>query len=283
MTETVTWIDAAGASTVLEVEWNTSGRFAPPTMFEEEGVPEQDGARLRAVRHGVREFVLPLWIEAASESALRTAMRDLVKAMNPKRGAGKIRVASPVGDEREIVCSYADGLDMRETLGETSGPLVQRAPVVFRAHSPYWQAVSDITDTYTSGDPAPFFPFFPLRLSSSTVFADAAPTNIGDVDAWPVWTITGPGSAIVLRNLTTGYSLTLNTTLGSGETVTIDTRPGLKAVTRGDGTNLFTSLEQSTSYLWPLEEGANSVRVEMSSATAASSVTLAFRPLYLSP
>lgn len=283
MTETVTWIDADGVSTDLEVEWNTSGRFAPPTLFDEEGVPEQDGARLRNVRHGVREFVLPLWITGATESALRTAMRDLVKAMNPKRGAGKIRVMSPVGDEREIICSYADGLDMRETLGETSGLLVQRAPVVFRAHSPYWQAVSDISDTYTSGDPAPFFSFFPLRLSSSTVFADASPDNTGDVDAWPVWTITGPGSAIVLRNLTTGYSLTLNTTLGASETVTIDTRPGFKAVTRGDGTNLFTSLEQSTSYLWPLTEGANSVRIEMSSATAASSVTLAFRPRYLSP
>lgn len=282
MTETVTWIDADGASTTLEVEWNTSGRFAPPVMFEEEGVPEQSGARLRNVRHGVREFVLPVWIEAATEAALRTAMRDLVKAMNPLRGPGKIRVQSPLGDEREITCSYTDGLDMRETIGETSGPLVQRAPVVFRAHDPYWQAVSDVTDTYSSGDPAPFFPFFPLRLSSSTVFADAAPDNTGDIDAWPVWTILGPGSTIVLRNLTTGYAMELSTTLGSSETLTIDTRPGAKTVTKGDGTNLFTSLS-TTSYLWPLSAGLNSVRVEMSGTTSASSVTLAFRPRYLSP
>lgn len=282
MAETVTWIDADGVSTTLEVEWNVAGRFAPPTMFEEEGVPEQPGARLRNVRHGVREFALPLWITGATEAALRTAMRDLVKAMNPKRGPGKIRVLSPVGDEREITCSYADGLDMRETLGETSGLLVQRASVVFRAHDPYWQATSDITATYTSGTPAAFFPFFPLRLSASSVFTDASANNIGDVEAWPVWTIVGPGSDIYLRNLSTGYLLHLSATLGAGESVVIDTRPGAKTVTRGDGANLFSSLSTDT-YLWPLREGANSVRVEMSSATAASSVSLAFRPRYLSP
>lgn len=288
MAETVEWIDANGASTILQgvtsrhVAWNISGRFAPPVLFEEEGIPEQDGLRLRATRFGAREFTLPVWVKASTESELRTSLRALVKAMNPKRGNGKIRVTSPVGDQREIVCRVSDGLGAVERLGDTSTDLAQQLALVFRAHDPYWQAVSDITDTYVAATAAKFFPFFPLRLSSSTVFADASPDNIGDVDAWPVWSITGPGSGIVLRNLTTGYSMTLSTSLGIGETLAIDTRPGVKTVARGDGTNLFTDLS-TTSYLWPLAEGVNQVRAEMASATAASTVTLAFRPRYLSP
>lgn len=288
MAETVEWIDANGASTVLQgvtsrhITWNISGRFAPPVRFEEEGIPEQDGLRLRATRYGAREFMLPVWVKASTESELRTSLRSLVKSMNPKRGDGKIRVTSPLGDQREIVCRVSDGLGVIERLGDTSTDIAQQLALTFRAWNPYWQAVSDTSDTYVLGDPAPFFPIFPLRLSSSTVFADASPDNIGDVEAWPVWTIAGPGSSIVLRNLTTGYSMTLSTALGSGETLTIDSRPGVKTVTKGDGTNLFTDLS-SASCLWPLDEGVNSVRVEMSAATAASSVTLAFRPNFLSP
>ncbi|GGM64057.1 hypothetical protein GCM10012275_38220 [Longimycelium tulufanense] len=282
MAETVIWIDPDGATTTLEVNWSTRARFAPPIAFEEEGVPEQPGSRLRAVRHATREFVLPLWISDSSESALRTTLRDLVKAMDPARGDGTIRVTAPGGDQREIVCRYAGGLELDEILGDTSGPLVQRTPVVFRAFDPYWRATSDTVDTYTTGTTATFFPFFPIRLSSSEVFADPTVNNVGDVEAWPVWTITGPGSNVNLKRFTGGETktLTLSTTLGAGETAEIDTRPGKKTVTKGDGTNLFGSLS-SSSVLWPLLAGDNPIRVEMTGSTSDSSVKLAFRPRYL--
>jgi hypothetical protein len=288
MSETVTWIDPVGVSTTLNggadmfVEWDVSGRFAPPSRFDEEGIPESDGSRLRAVRHETRDFSMPVWVEAADQGSLRTAVRSLVSALNPKRGDGTIRVTSPLGDQREIVCRVVAGLEGAERIGDTTGVWMQMFPLVFRAHNPYWRDISDIGDTYTVGTPSTFFPFFPLRLSNAQVFTDASPDNVGDVPAWPVWTLTGPGSTIYLRNLTTGYLLSLDTVLGAGETVVVDTRPGAKTVTGGDGTNLFGDLSND-SYLWPLEPGVNSVRIEMSGATAASSVSLAFRPHYLSP
>lgn len=288
MSETVTWIDPVGVSTTLNggvdmfTEWNVTGRFAPPSQFDEEGIPESDGSRLRAVRHETRDFSLPVWVEAPDQGSLRTAVRSLVSALNPKRGDGLIRVTSPLGDQREIVCRVAAGLEGVERIGDTSGVWAQHFPLVFRAHNPYWRAVSDIGATYTVDGVSTFFPFFPIRLTNAQVFADASPDNLGDVDAWPVWTLTGPGSTIYLRNLTTGYLLNLDTALGSGETAVIDTRPGVKTVTRGDGVNLFGDLSND-SYLWPLAPGVNSVRVEMSGATADSAVGLAFRPHYLSP
>jgi hypothetical protein len=281
MAETTVWIDADGGSTTLDVEWDTSGRFMPPIAFEDHGVPGQPGLRLDSVRHRDREFVLPIWLDASSESALRTAMRDLVAKMDPTRGDGKIRVTSPTGDQREITCRVASGLELSERLGSTSGPTVQRAVVVFRAHDPYWTDTSDIIDTYTTGQPATFFPLFPLRLTSSEIFAAATVNNDGDVEAWPRWQITGPGSAFALRNLTTGKLLQLTTGLGGGETATIDTRPGAKTVVKNDGTNLFPDLSSDTS-LWPLARGSNSIQVEMPGATSASEVRLTWRRRYLS-
>jgi hypothetical protein len=289
MAETVEWISAAGTVTPLNVEYAVRGRWAPPAVVVEESVPGQAGARVREVSHGVREFVLPLRVRTSTEAELRVALRTLVREMDPRAGAGRIRVYTPAGDAREIRCLYSAGLDLDETQGQTSMPTWQRTPAVFRAHDPYWYATSDISEVFTVGAVAPFFPILPIRLSSSEVFVDATVTNGGDLETWPVWTITGPGSSIRLLDLTAGLSTSLTSaalgavTLGAGEKVEIDTRPGFKTVTRlSDGANLWPYLS-TDSALWPLRIGASAVRVEMSGATADSSVTVSHRPRYLTP
>jgi phage-related protein len=280
--EVTVWVDAEGSMLPLAVEWRASGRFAPPTEREEEAVPGQPGARLRTVRHGVRDFSLALWITGTDEADLRTQMRALTYSMDGVRGDGRIRVTAPGGDQREIACRVTAGLEMTEVLGDTSGPTAQRAVVTFRAVDPYWQ---DTTDTASGpwaqgGTAAGFFPFFPLRLTSSEVLATAIVDNLGDVDAWPVWTIAGPGSTITLRNQSTGKVLTLDTTLLGGESVVIDTRPGYKTVTKNDGSNLYGSLSSASS-LWSLQRGANSIQIEIGGATSATSVSVLRRHKYL--
>ncbi len=280
--ERVVWIEPDGSMSVLSVEWRASGRFAPAQEREEDTVPGEPGSRLRAVRHTAREFSLGLWITGTDETDLRTQMRDLVYRMDPVRGDGRIRVTAPGGDEREITCRTTGGLEMSEVLGDTSGPTVQRAAVLFRAADPYWSATADVVTTYTtSATPPSFFPFFPLRLASSEAFIDTTVTNSGDVATWPVWRVYGPGSALVLRNLSTGEVLQLAVTLTAGEYVVIDTRPGQKTVTKNDGTNLFPSLT-ATSVLWALQRGPTLLRVEMTGTTSASTVQLTYRPRYLS-
>lgn len=280
MAETVVWIDPDDVTVDLDVKFDVRGRFAPPVEFEEDGVPGQPGKQRRAARHGVKDFVLPFWVHADTAAELRTALRELVYRMDPVRGPGRIRITSPAGDQREIECSVADGMGLDEVLGESSTLTDQKVVPVFRAHMPYWQATSDTVLTFEGGETATFFPFFPLRLSSSQVFADTTVTNTGDIETWPVWTVSGPASAITLRNLTTGKILILNTTLVADETVTIDTRPGHKTVLRGDGSNAFTNLT-TTSSLWPLVKGANAIRVEMASTTEVSWLRMARRTRYL--
>lgn len=281
--ETVQFISPMGDIRSLNVEWATKGRFSPQVIFETDGVPEQSGLRLRNVRHDARDFVLPLWIAGSSEADLRTRMRDLVSVMNPTLGDGRIRYLSPVGDYREIYCRYSGGLDADETLGSTSGPTFQTFPVTFRAFDPYYYDVSDTVFFYAGAVPSSFFPFFPLRLSASEVFADVTVQNSGDAIAWPVWVVTGPCTGIVFQNLTTGKTLTfLTTVLLAGQTVTIDTRPGVKSVLREDGTNIFPDISALSS-LWSLAQDANAVRIQLVGTTGASSVQLNYKNRSLTP
>lgn len=279
------WIDPTGVVTTLDVDWDASGRYMPEIAHEEDAVPGQDGARHRASRFKPHEFTLKLTISAnpGDEAGLRAALRTLMNAMNPTRGEGIIRVTSPIGDVREIGCYCTAGLGLEEKPG-SNGPDMQQAAVVFRAYDPHWRDQSDTSISYTINQTPSFFPFFPLRLTTSQIAVDATIVNAGDLETWPVWTIFGPGGAIVLRNLTTGARLLFNThVLQAGESIVIDTRPGNKSVTKQDGSNAFPDLD-TASALWSLGPGSTAVRLEMSGATAGNSaLQLNFRQRYLSP
>jgi hypothetical protein len=287
VTETVVWVDADGGQTTLEVETGmaaVSNRFMPPVQHAEDVVAGQPGARLRASRHDVHEMVIPFWFVAASDSALRTMIRSVIDLMDPIRGPGKLRVTSPLGDQREITCVYSDGLGLDERLGESSGASSQLAPAAFRAHDPYWYDVSPITNDYQVTSTPSFFPIFPMRLTASELVVDATIVNDGSVETWPQWTIYGPGSAIALRNLTTGKNLLMSTaTLTTGQAITIDTRRDYKSVLQDDGTNLWPLVDLGSS-LWPLARGTNRVRLEMAGVTAGvSRLSLSYKRAFLSP
>ena len=293
--EITQWIDPSGATTLLDVDWQASGRYMPAVKHEEFGVPGQPGARRQRSRHDVHEFTIRVVLSASSEPTLRQEIRDLVSVFNPLEGEGLLRVTSPIGDVREIQCIYANGLGMDESPG-MSGMGTQKADVTLRAYDPYWRDTSDISSSFTIGVVPTFFPIFPLRLTSSQIAVDDTVVNAGDVETWPVWTITGPGSTIYLRNLRTGQVIDLNAdgdlaralALAAGEQVTIDTRPSTatstgKTVLLDDGTNRYSALS-AASDLWALQKGSNAIRLEMAGAVAGqSSLSVAYKQRYLSP
>ena len=278
--EIVSWIDPSGGSTPLEVEWALEGRFMPPVAFETEAVPRQAGLRLRQVRHQDRSFTVPIWLIATNEGQLRQQLRDLAFKMDPTRGPGYIRVITPTGDQRQIECRYESGLELDEKLGDTSGFHAQKAALQFRAFDPYWQDANLSVFEFTIGEVKNFFPFFPIRLTSSEVFANTSVTNLGDVQTWPVWEIFGPGENPNIINETTSRRIELPITLAAGESIRIDTRPGIKSIRHSNGDNLFPILTNVSS-LWPLAAGQNAIRIEMTDAVDTSKVLLTYRTRYL--
>jgi hypothetical protein len=276
MAEQIDFVDPDGAVTSLYKTRGAAGLFMPPLEITSTPFPQYPGSYLLGVRYSARIVSVPVLLEGASRAAYIAVVRALGRTLDPDEGQGTLRVTRD-GDVRELGCLYSSGLDSLTD----DAPVSSKPTLSFNALDPFWYDGSDTSQTFTTAQAAAtFFPFFPLRLSSSEVFADVTVDNTGDKDAWPVWQVTGPGSALVLRNLTTGEMLSSSADVPVGETVTIDTRMGVKTVVNGT-TNLFPTLSADSS-LWALAKGTNAVRIELTGATASSSVTLLYRRRWLS-
>lgn len=280
--EIISWIDPNGNEILLsgqpniEIAISPTGRFMPPFSIVDMQLPFQYGSQLRQINVDPREIDLPVEFMCTTTLELRTLLRQMMDTFNPLKGDGQLKSVAEDGSVRIINCRYKSGLEIDESQFGW-----QKAIIVLYAFDPLWYDPNPIIQTYTTGQQATFFPFFPLRLSSSTVFADASVDNSGDVETWPQWIIQGPGDTIFLRNLTTGELLNINASLGLGEYILIDTRPGRKTVKKGDGTNFYPSLSDDSS-LWSLVQGTNNIRIEMSDATPDSSVQLSYQNRYWS-
>lgn len=267
-----------------EVVANVEGRFMPPIRRNADIVPLQPGSRLRSVVHGESEVSLGIYFSAADAIAQRANLREWMFRLDPTRGPGKLRVTGPAGNVRELSCSYKDGLGLIEP-PSPDRRRKQVAVLTLIAHDPYWAESAPTVVSWSTGAPRAFFPLLPFHLGSSQVFARALVDPLGDVATYPVWTINGPGSTISIRNVTTGRTLAWSGSLGFGELLTIDTRPGNqtsapKSVFLQDGSNQFGLLTAWD--FWPLEPGTNDIEITMTGATDDSQVTGSWQARHLS-
>lgn len=262
-------VNAAGTAGLRSVAYElTTTRYA--------GI---DGETVNFVHATPNEPTLGLMVRADGEADLRAKIRGLVRAMRPKAGPGTLTVSNETGESRSLTCYCTDGLPGQEDTNSVLVGAWWRAALKFYAPDPWW--LGDEQDVSIGlGAPTAFFPFFPLVLSSSTVQGQFT-VDLSDSDspAFPVWTITGPGSSLVLTNNTTGRSLTVAASLASGETMVIDTRPDYQSVRRGDGTNLLGSVDGYPD-LWPLAEDVNDITAALNGATSNSRIAGSWQPRY---
>src|SRR5690606_24189719 len=101
--------------------------------------------------------------------------------------------------------------------------------------------------------------------------------NDGDVEAWPVWTITGPATSIELENVTTGKKIELSSTLSAGQKRIITTKPGISTVLDENGDNKWSELSD-TSALWALEPGLNELVLTVGNSDADTVVEMTYHP-----
>lgn len=285
----LSWIDAGGT----EWPWNDETYYLatvgianltgmPPYAMTEAQTPLTDGATLRYVLASVREVDVPLVVSAGSYGELFAASRQLERALNPKAGSGVLRVTSPDDTMRDLNCTYASGFEHSWDVATSSSDHIA-CVLVFRAHDPYLYdtTATQIGPFFASAAPT-FFPIMPIRLGSSSVLTGFSIDNDGDADAYPVWTIHGPGSAITLTNNTTGKTLALTgnggLTLGSSDTLTIDTQA--RTVLLNGVTSEYSRLSFASS-LWAFAQGFNSVSVSITGTGAASSVAGSYKRRWL--
>jgi len=293
MARRIWWEDASGVLHQLsdlpefQVMYGRAGMHMPPISYVEDIYPFEAGGRLRAVKTDIRSFEIPVAIMGTTGTELAQRLETLVGWMDPELGDGKIRVEQRDGSLREIVCRYQDGLQMEHSV-DNSGLLWQTVVISFRAWQPHWQDVTDtvVTATIGTGSGQAFLgnPFLGLNLGYSQLFASLDINNTGrdPAETWPKFTVTGPGKEIAIRNITTGKVIQITHTLGPGDTIEIDTAPGVKTIHKPDGNYNIWYLATGATELWKLIRGTNRVQFEMADATSVSSIAIRYRARYRS-
>jgi hypothetical protein len=117
-----------------------------------------------------------------------------------------------------------------------------------------------------------------IPLYDTTILASAT-VRSGSVASfvYPVWTITGPGYYLILRNTTTGKFFKLAYELLRGEIVTIDCTPTRRTVTSSTEGDV-SSFVVTGSEFWPLVSGDNAITVELGQVLPEASIRLDRQP-----
>jgi hypothetical protein len=291
MVQTFTWIDPDGAQTPLTISWDINGRFMPPVTFISDKLPNYDGDVPRHVRHEARLLKITGFLQAACQSTdpiadVYAQLVHLVTAMNPKRGIGTLRVMNAAGQQRDLKCYYTSGLELPEQFGSSAARRVHKIDLVFTAFDPYWTGTSTTVLDFPSGAAVNFFPFFPLRLTTSQIVVSQLIVTDATVETWPIWKLFGPGGTIILTNLDTGEKTELTNgagvTISTGDYIIIDTRPGIKTITRAsDGANLWPFMTPDST-LWSIPPGGAYLELQMTGTSPGLSVLeLTYVPRYL--
>lgn len=286
---TVTWTSPDGG-TVLTLsdfggnDWGISvlpgatGFGMPDFTYYETSSPSFDGSVVRGVRANPRDVNLPILLWGANRAQCVENYHGLIRAMNPRNGAGTLTVTSADGTSRSLAAYYNGGLQGKDDDAE-NGMTFMTAVVVLRCPAPFWLGDPSVTRLQIAYG-STFFPLLPVQLVASSILGSTTLVNDGDAEAFPIYTITGPVTNPAIANATNGTFITINQTLLAGETITIDTREGVKTVLKGDGTNLYSSMASGSS-LAPLQSGSNAMTFTVLGATTNTSVVISYQNRYL--
>lgn len=235
------------------------------------------GEIVRFVRANPSRITWPLHIWGETHLQFIQRYRSLRRAfmMTAHRGVpGWLTVYRGDGSARKIAAFYEEGF------GGEAGQMNISASPVLTLYCPEgaWIDVQQTVETriYSSGVASFFSPF--LSVTNSSVLGLTSLDNIGDLKAWPTWTVQGPMLALVATNLTTSQSFTLTKTLTSGQSVKITTdRP---TVRDNADHNIIGSINWPAATLWGLETGLNAVNFAATGAGPGTSIQLAYYPRY---
>ncbi|WP_234019136.1 phage tail domain-containing protein [Streptomyces sp. Tu6071] len=264
----------------------------PLALFSDES-PNLDGAIFRNSRTSSREIMIPVYLHGIDRQSINALKRQFFQALNPARGYCVLSFTEGSGVTRRINAYYKGGLEGSE--GEESGFTFTRYGLTFTAMEPWFYADQVTSQQWTFGDSAkPFLSstraFLPLQVVSGVLGGDGAANvvirNDGDIDAWPVWALTGPVKSFSLVGPDGATVEALARADGSdvvpsGRTLTIDTRPGHKTARDDLGANFWDRLSTNPVF-WAVEPGETRATVNVVAGSGMASISLSFRPRFAS-
>lgn len=269
------WSDVQSGAFVISVAGIGSAPSAPAKLRLSTG-----DVLVQGVAPADTPIVVGLYVYDDDQATLLARLDAIANALSHDRAGqfvpGTLRFQRPDGTMRQINVACTSGPDLPDDDG---GGFRQSATfgLTFDKLSPFFEdtepTIITIMEAPTGGGVPPMPP---VLLTPSTVIGVTEVDNTGDADAWPVWTITGPGTP-TLTNSTTGRSFSFTTALGAGEQRIVDTRPGMVSAVDQSGNDWWGDLvKTSPRDLWQLIRGVNDLNLALLGATSDSSIQLAY-------
>ena len=229
-----------------------------------------DGSTDRGFRAKPREVFWPLRVY---KPELTQAWYDYDRAfwatLHPGR-RGRFEVTQPNGVTRSLTLRLQDdGQPVFDTLPGLNG--WYRYGVTMLANQPYWEGPATV-QTFANAEDQDFWGGG-WALTGSFNLASATVSNPGDIDTWPIYTIIGPSTAVLVG---VGDSLIeVPFTLTGSDSLVIDTDPTAQTALK-NGVDVTGSL--GVTEFAPVPAGQD-VPLALS-MTGAGSVSVAVKPRY---
>lgn len=192
--------------------------------------PAVHGQAFRGYRVEPRSVFWPIYLYSDAGSVDWLALdRAFWRSLQPGKH-GKWTLETPGGGRRSLSCRFVD--DGRKAFQkDPAWRGWESYPVSLIAdENPFWTgdpvrriwAQSNAVDFYGGAAKGP-----PLYIISGSQLSTAKITNDGDLEAWPVWTITGPLTSVTVG--VDGATVQWTVTLLAGDILVIDTDPRVQS------------------------------------------------------
>lgn len=264
-----------------------TGLDLPPFAVHMDESPNLDGSMFRGVRASARPVLLPIFVYGIDRKTLRQFKAKLAAALNPKLGYSLLTFIEQDGETRTLKCYYSGGMEGSEAVGASGFTWISYG-IQLTAADPWFYGTTETAANWSFGIDQPFLrdPFLPLTLSKGTTSKGTITIeNPGDIEAWPVWEITGPlkrfkltgpdGTSFGIPDQPGGVDA-----LASGRTLTIDCRPGYKTVQDNTGQIYFPLLSANPS-LWSVPAGTSTAQADLLAGSGTPTVKMTLYPRYL--
>lgn len=267
-----------------EIVFTEAGDFVLTVGLSGMGIPStsvridesaSDGGVWRFSKRGIREMDLPVVIFGEDRAGVETNLRRLSNLLHDRTGGTILRASYSTGEVWELTQGhYVAGAET--TKGEDANVAWSRWVLTMQFANPFW--IRQQAESFAVGVPGTGRSLIPnlaeLRVTGSQAIGEIDIENLGDVDAYPVWTFQGPTDSVSVTSQD-GLSFEYAATIATGSTIIVNTAAG--TVVDEDGVNQYSNLSVSPK-LFTLPAGNSAVTVEAVGADGDTLISLYYQP-----
>ena len=213
-----------GATTNFELE-KVEGLDSVSVRTQDPDKPRSRGQFAGLDLPSGRDITFSGNIAAVTGTSFATGLANLSNVLVP-RGAVEDPLFIHIGGTTYVCMARMRRQNVPVDVSYVLGNLAQNVAIQFHATDPYIYSTPTQAATVTLPNPTGGFKFnlkFNLTFGGGSSGNSVTVTNNGNVECYPVLTITGPCNYPIVTNVTTGQSLQFNVAMATGDKLVVQT------------------------------------------------------------